>query len=97
MDKLLLTQKGKNELRHLMGDNASKGLSIGYSRYGVDSRWNQESKAGSTASMVLITNSDIYCANCGDSRTIISEYGIAQDLSIDHKPNHPIEYQRILN
>ena len=75
MDRLLLTKKGKQELRHLMQGNASKGLT--YTRYGVDSKWAEESKAGCTASMVLITDTEIYCANAGDSRTIISEYGVA--------------------
>jgi len=46
--------------------------------------------------MVLITQDEIYCANAGDSRTVMSEYGVAVDLSKDHKPELPEERQRIV-
>ena len=36
--------------------------------------------------MVLITQSEIICANAGDSRTVLCEDGQAVDLSKDHKP-----------
>ena len=36
----------------------------------------------------------IYCANLGDSRTIIYGDGITE-LSIDHKPDDPLEMERI--
>lgn len=50
---------------------------------------------GCTACVVLITDSDIYCANAGDSRCVLSQGGTAVDLSIDHKPDLPSEKARI--
>ena len=46
--------------------------------------------------MVLITQNEIYCANEGDSRSVMSEYGVAVDLSKDHKPELPEDRQRIM-
>ena len=46
--------------------------------------------------MVLITPNEIYCANAGDSRTVMSEHGKAVELSKDHKPDLPTERTRIL-
>ena len=46
--------------------------------------------------MVLITADEIYCANVGDSRTVIAENGTAVALSTDHKPTVPAEKDRVL-
>ena len=52
--------------------------------------------AGCTATTVFITPNEIYCANAGDSRTVLSrDNGIAMDLSVDHKPDDPQEKARI--
>ena len=49
----------------------------------------EKSYAGATACVVLITKSDIYCANAGDSRCVLSKKTKSKDLSVDHKPNNP--------
>ena len=54
--------------------------------------------SGATANVVLITPTQIYCANAGDSRSAMKNskanpYTIA--LSEDHKPNNDIELKRI--
>lgn len=54
-----------------------------------------DSMAGCTATVALITSSEIYVANAGDSRTVVSINGTAKNLSEDHKPNLPHEKQRI--
>lgn len=46
--------------------------------------------------MVLLTPTEIYCANAGDSRTVMCDHGTAIDLSKDHKPDLPEERSRIL-
>ena len=51
--------------------------------------------AGCTASVLLITKTDIYCANAGDSRSVLSKKGKSKDLSEDHKPDLPNEKARI--
>ena len=45
---------------------------------------------------MLITANEIYCANAGDSRTVMCERGNAVDLSFDHKPDLPEERNRII-
>lgn len=45
--------------------------------------------------MALITETEIYCANAGDSRCVLSVDGRAIDLSIDHKPDLATEKARI--
>lgn len=52
--------------------------------------------SGCTAVAVLITDDNhVYCANAGDSRSILSSKGTAIPLSYDHKPTNQTEYERI--
>jgi len=37
----------------------------------------------------------LYVANAGDSRTVLSRGGTAKELSLDHKPENPIEKERV--
>lgn len=54
--------------------------------------------AGCTANAVLITSTEIYCANAGDSRAYVySKNGETTALSTDHKPDVEVERQRIQN
>jgi len=55
-----------------------------------------ESQAGCTATVVLVTPSEIYCANAGDSRSVMCEKGMCVELSADHKPDLPAERSRII-
>jgi protein phosphatase 2C len=52
---------------------------------------------GSTALVILKTQKKIWIANCGDSRAIMN-VGRKQalQLSFDHKPTRPDEYERII-
>eukprot|EP00339_Tiarina_fusa_P023314 CAMPEP_0117082508 /NCGR_PEP_ID=MMETSP0472-20121206/58108_1 /TAXON_ID=693140 ORGANISM="Tiarina fusus, Strain LIS" /NCGR_SAMPLE_ID=MMETSP0472 /ASSEMBLY_ACC=CAM_ASM_000603 /LENGTH=362 /DNA_ID=CAMNT_0004810787 /DNA_START=1697 /DNA_END=2783 /DNA_ORIENTATION=- len=50
---------------------------------------------GTAANVVLLTNTHIFCANAGDSRSILIRNGEAYPLSIDHKPEDPVERKRI--
>lgn len=56
--------------------------------------------SGSTLNMIMILNSNIFCANVGDSRTVIGRKDLqkwtAVALSKDHKPDIPEERERIL-
>jgi len=51
----------------------------------------QKSYAGCTATLALITQTEIYCANAGDSRSVMGSQGKATALSFDHKPTNPTE------
>jgi serine/threonine protein phosphatase PrpC len=50
---------------------------------------------GCTACVALVTETEIYCANAGDSRCVVSNSGKAIEMSIDHKPELPTEKARI--
>ena len=52
--------------------------------------------AGCTAITVLITPTEFYIANAGDSRAVLCRGGVAVPLSEDHKPNDPRESERIM-
>jgi len=52
---------------------------------------------GCTSVVVFIKNDNIYCANAGDSRCVLSRNNIAYPLSSDHKPDHDNERERIYN
>lgn len=76
----------------LMGENAFDLLK--------EFRNDQEghSFAGCTANVVLITSTEIYCANAGDSRAYVySKSNETTALSTDHKPDVEGERQRIQN
>ena len=50
---------------------------------------------GCTACVALISDTEIYCANSGDSRCVLSNNGKAIEMSIDHKPDNAPEKARI--
>jgi serine/threonine protein phosphatase PrpC len=50
---------------------------------------------GTTVTTVLCMGDTMYCANAGDSRTVLSRAGKAINLSEDHKPSNTIEEQRV--
>lgn len=50
---------------------------------------------GCTACVALVTDTEIYCANAGDSRCVLSNGGKAIEMSTDHKPSLPTETARI--
>lgn len=52
--------------------------------------------SGSTACVATIRNNQLFVANAGDSRCVISRKGQAYNLSRDHKPELEAERERIL-
>ena len=50
---------------------------------------------GATACIVLVTETDIYCANAGDSRGVLYTGTRVEPLSFDHKPQNEEEEARI--
>lgn len=51
--------------------------------------------SGCTAVVALLHDKELYVANAGDSRCVVSRKGKALEMSIDHKPEDDIEYNRI--
>ncbi len=52
-------------------------------------------RAGATCNVCLITKTEIFCANLGDTRSVMSKKQKMKELSFDHKPNNPNEKKRI--
>lgn len=88
LDVLMLSKDGQKELQKL-AMSQQNGSETGFASD------EGKSYAGCTASVLLITKTDIYTANAGDSRTVLCKKGKAKDLSEDHKPELPSERNRI--
>ncbi|KAL5541285.1 hypothetical protein UlMin_042507 [Ulmus minor] len=50
---------------------------------------------GSTAVVVIVGKGEIVVANCGDSRVVLCRGAAAVPLSHDHKPDLPVEKERL--
>ena len=86
MDDLLRDTSGKNEITAIQKEMKEKDNGPKY---------DEESHAGCTANVVLVTPEWIYCANAGDSRAVAYQDNKTVELSKDHKPEDPIEIERI--
>ena len=94
MDVMLLSDEGKTKLKEIQ---SSCGQQDPFAMANRDD--NIANFTGCTATVVLITQTDIYCANAGDSRTIIARSGqgnLMANLSEDHKPDNELEKKRIM-
>ena len=89
LDKMLLTPEGKKELEKINKQHGSDAASQGYDRGEI------HVAAGCTCCVALITKTEVYVANAGDTRCVIANKGKAKDLSIDHKPDLPTERRRV--
>ena len=87
IDKSLCTEKVNEILKDI--SNAPKESWEGAASQKV------ANTVGCTACMALITPNEIYVANIGDSRCIISKNKKAYEMSVDHKPSLPSEHRRI--
>lgn len=87
MDELIRTPDGTKEVIRISRDLPDN--------YPVDANTSMLI-AGCTAVVALIRNKTIYVANAGDSRCVLSRNGRAVELSEDHKPDMPGEYDRII-
>jgi len=57
----------------------------------------QELRDGTTAVAAYIRHGQLWVANVGDSRAVLSKKGVAMALSEDHRPDRVSEQQRIEN
>jgi serine/threonine protein phosphatase PrpC len=56
---------------------------------------NGHDTSGCTSVTAMVTPKYIVCANAGDSRCVMGIKGGAKALSFDHKPNLPVELERV--
>ena len=70
-----------------------------FMKQAVDEKSNKIDKSGSCACVILIINDTLYAINLGDSRALLSSNNgqTLRQITRDHKPNDPIEKERIEN
>ena len=86
---MLLVDPGKKELTKISQKHGS--MASGHVYDGGD----LAVQAGCTCCVALITKTEVYVANAGDTRAVIASKGKSKDLSVDHKPDLPSEKRRI--
>lgn len=94
MDELLENPEVQDELRSYSSGSSGLMSVVGgpWQPVRVNPAW-----VGCTANVCLIRSNSIIVANAGDSRTVLCRNGQAVPLSEDHKPNLPVERDRIAN
>lgn len=101
LDRTLLDPQVVSTLKVL---SRNHNVAEGYAENGED-RANDENRdkdeepgksSGSTAIVCLLKGRDLFVANAGDSRCVISRNGKAIAMSLDHKPEDYIETMRII-
>lgn len=89
-----LPQLIKNYLMELIP--VEKAFEKAFNKIDEELKFYDSEYIGCTATIVLIQNNKIYCANVGDSKAFILEEGGAKQISTDHKCTDPDEQKRIL-
>lgn len=85
MDDLMETPAGQRRLLELQAQDGGYGDPGSFKSF-----------AGCTATVIIVTRTEIICANSGDSRTVLSRAARAKEMSEDHKPENPEESRRIM-
>ena len=94
IDDILLTDEGNNALKEIQARDGQQDPFSGAMGGGETIA----NFTGCTATVVLITKTDFYCANAGDSRSVLGRASGSEmccPLSEDHKPDNPDEKARI--
>lgn len=105
MDEFLGSAEGKAQMKKIALESPDTKSPLMKLLTGTEDSKNPEDRSedsfmldtkGCTANVVLIKGNEIFCANAGDSRCVLSHEGNAINLSEDHKPDNEIERTRIL-
>jgi len=88
IDEVLLGEDGAANLAAVSGNGVLAQL-------GLDTPTVSPDLVGCTCVVCLVRPDVIVVGNAGDSRAVLSRYGLAVPLSEDHKPNLPRETDRI--
>jgi serine/threonine protein phosphatase PrpC len=91
IDEIMLSPQGNEDLKKYK----ETGKEDTNAMFGRPESDNIGTYTGCTACTAIITDTEIICANSGDSRCVLSVDGKALDMSIDHKPDNIGERTRI--
>ena len=72
-------------------------ISLAFNKIDEELKFYDSEYTGSTATIVLIQDNKIYCANVGDSRAYIIYDNNIKQITVDHKCSVPEEAERIIN
>ncbi|CAK8671130.1 protein phosphatase 1A-like [Clavelina lepadiformis] len=96
--KQLISDGGENEEEELIKKAVTEAfLKLDVTMREISDAKNGFDRSGSTSVCVLISPSRYYFINCGDSRAMLCRQGEVHFATADHKPNNPIERERIQN
>ena len=87
VDEAISTAEGNRQLQTYSSEDSAP-------TWGMQSDMIANS-VGCTAVVALVTPSEIFVANAGDSRCVVSQKHAAKEMSTDHKPENPEEKTRI--
>lgn len=93
VDRKLGSEEGREELIKIYSEIKGKLLANRSISGGSLELDKIADTTGCTACVALITKTEIYVANAGDSRCVLAKNGIAINMSEDHKPE--LEFERI--
>ena len=82
---MCISEEGKKELGSIAKQGGNSNVSPNDLPY----------QAGCTACVALVTQTEIYVANAGDTRCVIAANNKAKNLSTDHKPDMIQEKRRV--
>lgn len=88
VDEVICTPEGNKALQKYSGDEGPSNTWGGATDKIANS-------VGCTATVALMTPTEIYVSNAGDSRAVLSQNHKANELSLDHKPDNTDEKARI--
>lgn len=97
LDRTLLDPQVVSTLKVLSHNhNVAEGYTEEGENANNDKNEEPGKSSGCTAIVCLLKGRDLYVANAGDSRCVISRNGKAIAMSLDHKPEDYIEAMRII-
>ena len=98
IDYLLISEEGHDLMRQIVLE-MKKAIRGNAAKLDIQEEREIKSLAfctGCTSCVVLITQTQVICANSGDSRAVIGyKDGKLKELSFDHKPENPGETKRV--
>lgn len=85
-----------DEVRKESGEGIEEAVRKGY--LATDAEFlKEESNGGACCATALIRNGELVVSNAGDCRVVMSRGGVAEALTVDHRPSRKDEKERIEN
>lgn len=84
----------RDEVRKGSGEGIEEAVRKGY--LATDAEFlKEDSSGGACCATALIRNGELVVSNAGDCRVVMSRGGVAEALTVDHRPSRKDEKERI--